>query len=223
MIDRHTANTVAFVIFVVLLVVGIGLISEVGPSFDAPEKKTTVVESSAGAGTGKETTSTEKGNGKEGKSSKATKTVETPTGAPSTKETVTVENGERSFLERSLGESGLIGLQVAIVVLASFLVAALVQRALVGDFSVKIANLELAKIEEGSTKNTTALAGEVTALSNKLNELSEVQKKLLESLADSVLSLRQDSLKVGRTLLEQQEELNEIAAKVKSIEGKLGA
>jgi hypothetical protein len=218
MISRKTANGIALAIFLLLLVGGINLIIAVGPTFDSPDKRTTVVESSTGSGTGKETRATEEGEGKEGKSRKSTTTVEAPTGSPAGKKTVTVETGSRSFLERALGESGLIGLQVAVVILASFLAAALVQRALVGDFALKLGNvIELSALQEATTNNTVALTAEVA----DLQKTGKEQKAQLEALAQSVLGANKDSAELARAIVQQQEELGDARRRIASIEDKV--
>lgn len=176
MVKRRTANYVAFVVFVVLLIAGINLIIAVGPSFNPPEKTTTVVEIGSGTGRGKTTKSFEKEGRSKKRAAKRAITVERPTGKPVGKRTTTVEEGSRSFFERSLGESGLIGLQAAIVVLAAFLGAALTQRALVGDFSVKVGNLlELAATQDHVDDSATALAAKVSNLEDAVSKRSEKQ------------------------------------------------
>jgi hypothetical protein len=179
MVNRKTANYVASAVFAILLIAGINLIIAVGPSFDAPKKTTTVVEIGSGTGRGKTTKSFEKQGRSKKKAGKRSITVERPTGKPVGKKTTTVEEGSRSFVERSLGKSGLIGLQGAIVVLAAFLGAALAQRVLIGDFSVKVGNLlELSATQDHADDSATALAAKVADLEHVVGERSKNQDAL---------------------------------------------
>ncbi len=179
MVKRKTANLVALVVFFVLLLAGINLIIAVGPTFNPPEKTITVVEVGSGTGRGKTTKSFEKEGRSTKRAAKRAITVEKPTGKPVGKRTTTVEEGSRSFFERALGESGLIGLQAAIVVLAAFLGAALTQRALLGDFSIKVANLlELAAAQDHIDDSATALAAKVSSLEDAVRERSEKQNAM---------------------------------------------
>lgn len=182
---RHTANLIALVVFCVLFAAGILAIVAVGPTFDSPTKTITVLEVGHGEGTGKRTHSFEKeGLGpQKGKLGKRTYSAEAPTAGSSSKRTRTVEEGSRTFLERSLGKVGLIGLQVATVLLASFLAAALVQRALVGDFSVKVGSLlELSALQDAAAKPATDLAASVTTLEATVREGTKNQEGLAKLL-----------------------------------------
>lgn len=190
MVKRKTANYVALVVFVVLLIAGINLIIAVGPSFNPPEKTTTVVEIGSGTGRGKTTKSFEKQGRSKKRAGNRVITVERPTGKPVGKRTTTVEEGSRSFFERALGESGLIGLQAAIVVLAAFLGAALTQRALVGDFSVKVGNLlELAATQDHVDDSATELAAKVSKLEDAVSKRSEKQDAMAVRAEETMIGL----------------------------------
>ena len=66
--------------------------------------------------------------------------------------TTTTTSGERTTLERVLGDGGVVMLQIAAVALAAFLAAAVVQRVLLGKYGgLKIGTLELGEIAEAST------------------------------------------------------------------------
>jgi hypothetical protein len=179
MVSRRTANLVALVVFLILLLIGIELIIAVGPTFDPPTKTTTVLEVGKGEGTGKRTSSFEKEGRSQKKAGKRISSVEKPTAGGSTKRTRTVEEGSRTFLERSFGKSGLIGLQVAVVLLASFLAAALTQRALLGDFSIKVGSLlELSALQEAVAKPAADITANVTTLEATVREATKNQEAL---------------------------------------------
>jgi hypothetical protein len=83
--------------------------------------------------------------------------------------TRTTEEGPRTFLERVLGDGGVLILQIAAAVAAAFLAGAIVQRVLLGEYALKFGNVEL-----------SAIAGASTA---GLEELKEGVKKLREESA----------------------------------------
>lgn len=219
MVKRKTANYAAFVVFVVLLISGINLIIAVGPSFDPPEKTTTVVEIGSGTGRGKTTKSFEKEGRSKKKAGKRATTVERPTGKPVGKKTTTVEEGSRSFLERSLGKSGLIGLQAAIVVLAAFLAAALTQRALVGDFSVKVGNvLELAATQDHVDNSATDLAAKVTKLQHTVRERSKKQ----DAMAAMTERTMVDIASTARAVAEVNHRVDKAEQQIATLKGAAG-
>lgn len=201
MAPRRVANTIAVAVFVVLLLAGVNVVAVAGPSFDPPTKFAKVTETSRGVGGGKLTRSVERDRTPPSRKlgSKVTRTVERPVNVPpSQKITRTEEEQPRSFVERVLGKSGLIGIQVAIVVLASFLFAAMVQKALIGDFSIKIGSLvELGLAQEAPTMKLT-------------NELASLQKsymkklKVLEPLSANFEQLNRKTEALGRLLAEQK-------------------
>ncbi|HEX6454889.1 MAG TPA: hypothetical protein VF009_00035 [Solirubrobacterales bacterium] len=217
MLDRKAASYVAFIVFVVLLIAGINLIVAVGPSFSPPEKTTTVVEIGRGAGKGKTTKSFEKEGRSKKKPGKRSITVERPTGRPFGKKTTTVEEGSRSFVERVLGKSGLIGLQAAIVVLAAFLGAALTQKALVGDFSLKVANLlEIAAVRDRAEDIEAALTARVTDLENSLAERSERG----DAMATATELVAAELVKVGQAVAVIDSKLAEAQSRLDTLEEK---
>jgi len=188
MVSRRTANFIALAIFLILLISGINLIIAVGPTFDAPKKTTTVLEVGRGEGTGKRTSSFKKKGRSKKKAGTRAYAAETPTAGGSSKRTMTVEEGSRTFLERSFGKSGLIGLQVAVVLLASFLAAALTQRALVGDFSVKVGSLlELSALQEAAAKPATDLTANITTLEATVREGTKNQEALAKLVAGTTI------------------------------------
>jgi hypothetical protein len=205
-VARKVADVAGLVVALVVAVAGIVLVIVFGPSFDPPQKATTVVERGVGPGLGKRTRTVEiekSGDSTSGK--KLTTTVETPSGRHPGKRTKTVEDAPRSFPERVLGESGLILLQAGIVLLAAFLAGAFVQRALLGDFSLKLGGvLELGAIQETTKiaeQTLVDLTAEVTTIkeaqadqakgANVARELSETVGSQLTRLSVVVAQLNQ--------------------------------
>jgi hypothetical protein len=192
MVHRKTANIAALVTAAVVLLVGLGLWLKIGPSFDGPEKTTTVVEVTKGEGRGKtthsfEVTSKPGGTGGDGagsaagRESKSTDSVERPFGGLAGKKSTTTEEGSRSFAERVLGESGLALLQVAVILLAAFLAAAFVQRVLIGDYALKIGPIDIGAAQEGKEealiKLGAELADNIKALKKEEVALAKLSRK----------------------------------------------
>jgi hypothetical protein len=177
-VSRRTANIVAGVL--VLVVAGIGVAVIVKDSkVTAPESKTTVTKGATEAVPASRKTTTETVR-KGGKAVSTTTTVEaqsaTPKRAPQTTETT--QAGERTFLERVLGDGGLVGLQVGVVLLAAFLAGALLQKVLLGDYSIKIGSLELAAVADASLgliKAVDTLRADVDALKGLADHLADTK------------------------------------------------
>lgn len=208
-VTREVADVIAFLVALGIAIAGFVFVLGDGPSFDQPEKKTTVVEASTGSGVGKSTRAVEieeSGGVKKGK--KSTTSVERPSGSPSGKETTTVERAPRSFPERTLGRSGLVLLQLGIVLLAAFLAGAFTQRVLVGDFALKLGGvLEIGALQERTVSTSDALEKLTAALtkleaanaqkadSEKVKELSDTLGNLSVTLTAAVTQLN-DRVKV---------------------------
>jgi hypothetical protein len=213
--DRKVANGIALGVFFVVLLFGLFLVAEKGPELGRPETRTRVIENSRGNGPAKKTNSKERSRQKPGsKSQSSTYTSERSVGKPVRKTSLTIEHGSRSLLERSLGESGLVGLQVALVIFASFLFAGLVQRALLGDFAVKIGNFELGALEEGkeATQKLTAQLADLEERFSKMKTATEAQKEQLDGLNEQVRLGDRGSATIAKIIKKQGERLGAIEA-----------
>jgi hypothetical protein len=212
-ISRGVADAVALLAFIVLLVAGINVMAADGPEFGTPEKHVTVIETSNGPGTGKRSDSVSHEPGEGTPVNKTSKTFEHEHGKPSRTKTETNEEGERSFVERVLGKTGLIALQVAIVVLAAFLGAALLQRALLGDFSIKVGNLiELGQVKEAVNDNTSILTAEVKDTADK----TKAQEAVLDGVTKKVAKDEAVLAVVTRDVFQLKDEVKGLRAKPRS-------
>lgn len=121
--------------------------------------------------------------GPDGETRKITRTREGPPPGQQRKTTSTVEEGERTFLERILGDGGLRILQWALALFGAFLVGALIQKVLLGDYSIKLGSLEIAAATKASAKGIEELSARLTA-EVKAIEAANVkgEVKLVESL-----------------------------------------
>ena len=195
MVSHRAANWVAAVVAVVVLAVGGVLAATLGITLDPPKNTTTVVETGTGAGVGKksktvEATGVAKAQGTKGKKgrrqTKRTTTVEEGTGSPSGKKSVTTEEESRSFFERIGGKTGQIMLLLAVIVLAAFLAAALAQRLLLGDYSIKLGGFELAAAQEADTGNIEKLTAGVTKVSDELAKVDRELQERVEAVSDRI-------------------------------------
>lgn len=120
-----------------------------------------------------------------GKAPKTTKTVEDQSPAPARPKKVvsTTQEGERSFTERVLGDGGLIVLQIGAIVLAAFLVAALLQRLVLGQYAIKLGSFEL----PAAAVDTTADGLE--ALGTKIDEVEARGRADEASVRDDLVLL----------------------------------
>lgn len=146
-----------------------------------PEAKTTVTTDAVPEVPGAKKTTTEVVK-QRGTQTKTTTTTEqqAPTPAQPAKTETTIEKGERTFLERVLGDGGLVALQLGALLLAAFLAAALLQRILLGQYAITIGSLELPAV---ATAEVTADALE--ALDAKIDELDQQRR-------DGAANVRED-------------------------------
>jgi flagellin-like hook-associated protein FlgL len=206
-VEPRTANIAALLCALAVLVAGAIMFASIGPAFEAPTKTTTVVEASTGPGVGKRTKTTERNTPSPSPASeKTTTTVEAPKGSPSGKKTTTTEASQRSFTERILGHSGIVLLQIGVILLAAFLAGAFVQRVLLGDFALKIGGileLSAAQSVEGTAEDLTAKVAANTEALAALQKLDPAVKDMSLKLVD-----------VGSLLVQLSTRVMELEAKL---------
>jgi hypothetical protein len=166
---RVVADVLAVTVAVAIFVTGVVLLVGDG-DVTGPTSETTVVKERATPvpGARKETVTRPRAGQESGRSI----TVETQsrTGGAPRQTTVTTQAGERSLLERVLGDSGLVVLQIGVILLAAFVGGAVVQRIVIGDFSgIELGNLKLAALADASEKSTDKLKAEVVELRELLD------------------------------------------------------
>ena len=177
-VQRHAtalalaAAILAFAGFATLIVTSAG-----GPG--DPKATTTVTESGKHRPRAIHKRTLEVSRGPDGVTRKITRVREGPPPGQPRKTTSTVEEGERTFLERILGEGGLRILQWALALFGAFLVGALVQKVLLGDYSIKVGSIEIAAAAKASAKGIEGLNAKLTAV-EAANAEGEV--KLLKNL-----------------------------------------
>jgi uncharacterized coiled-coil protein SlyX len=206
---RKTADAVAIAVAIAVVVAGVFLVVVKGPSFDPPAKTTTTVEIGTGSGVGKKTETTEvnKSTNPKSVSEKSSTAVEQPSGEPAGKRTTTVEDSPRSFTERVLGESGLILLQIGIILLAAFLAGAFTQRVLLGDFALKLGGLlELGAVQEKAEQTLVGLTAKVAETA----DAQAKQQKSLEALADNVRDISAASVNVGLAIAQLRDRIEKL-------------
>jgi hypothetical protein len=171
---------------VAIAIVAVGAVFIVGDSDVLDPKSTTTVttaEVNAVSGTRKTTNEVVK---QKGTQTKTTTTTEEQPGTPSQpqKTVTTTAEGERSLLERVLGDGGLVVLQLGIVLLAAFLAAAILQRAILGEYAVKLGSLELPAL---APADTTADA--LDALETKIDKLDQDRRDGAATVTDNLAVL----------------------------------
>jgi hypothetical protein len=148
---------------------------DVGRDLEAPSSTTTVQKNAVEASDSSRTTTTVApgGAGEQGR----TTTVEKTNPARPAETTTTEETGERSFLERVLGDNGVVVLQIGAVLLASFAAGAVTQRVLLGEYGFKLGTFELSSIAGASSEALEKLKQQVAA------EIERVEREADEDLA----------------------------------------
>lgn len=90
-----------------------------------------------------------------------------------TQETTTVAARDQSLLERALGSAGLIVFRLALVLVAAFLTGAIVQRALLGKFAIKLPFVEIADLPAAAAASTEAITTVHQGLMKQIDALAE--------------------------------------------------
>jgi hypothetical protein len=159
---RTFVDVVAAIVAVAIAFVAIIVIAN--DSDLAGPKTTTVVSKdaiAASGGTRKTTNVVTKGpHGKLSRTVTREKNSATP--AKPAETTTTTEDGQRTFLERILGNGGLVILQIAVAVIAAFLAGAIVQRVLLGEYGgFKFGNFELSSVARASSTSVEKLGDDL--------------------------------------------------------------
>jgi hypothetical protein len=114
-------------------------------------------------------------------------TIETVPGsakkrATSTETTTTTAEANDSLLERALSTGGLVLFRLAIVAFAAFISGAVVQRAVLGRYALKLGVLELDDLSAATTDAVAALQAAITAIGDQEKALSShVGKRAAET------------------------------------------
>lgn len=117
-----------------------------------------------------------------------TTTIRKVPGKP-TETTINRQPAEGSWTERALGDSGLLLLRVAVVVLAAFLAAAAMQRLVMGDYALKVGPVEVPALTAASEDALTAIKADLEALGARLSKLESFRRVSLLDSSDTKRSL----------------------------------
>lgn len=130
MVNRSRANGLAAAAFALALIVGFVVLGDLG---EAGKAATVVTKEIGGDVPGTKKTTTVKTSKRGGDDDTTTTTEMTaPSSPPPTETTTTTGTGAQSTIERLAGEDGISLLQILVLLLGAFLVAALVQRVALG-------------------------------------------------------------------------------------------
>jgi hypothetical protein len=115
----------------------------------------------------------------------------------STETTTTTNEANDSLLERALSTGGLVLFRLAIVAFAAFIAGAVVQRAVLGRYSLKLGILELDDISAATTESVTALQTAIAslgakdkALSSSIGKNAAATNKAIKALSDQIDEIR---------------------------------
>jgi hypothetical protein len=118
-------------------------------------------------------------------------------GLVATSTTTTTNEANDSLLERALSTGGLVLFRLAIVAFAAFIAGAVVQRAILGRYTLKIGPLEFGDIQAATEEAVTTLKTALTslgdnekALSQDFNRQSAATKKAIRALSEQVEAIR---------------------------------
>ena len=179
---RTFTDVVSVLLFCGVLVAGLVFI--IGDEDITSPTTTTTAEKHAVDGTPAVTNTTtvkSKPAGKPGTTTTTTQVQGEKPGRPA-ESTVTTTEGERTTFERVLGDGGMIVVQLAAVVLAAFLAAAVAQRVLLGEYGgLKLGALELGAIARASTAGLDELKQAVQKLREDAATAEDVNKAQEES------------------------------------------
>lgn len=190
---RGAADLTAALVAVAVAGIGIGVIANDSHVL-APRSTTSVTKRAVGhtSATHKQTTVVTRTRGKPTTRMTTSERVPGTPRQPRTT-TVTTQTGERTFVERVLGDGGLFVLQIGVVLLAAFLSAAMVQRVIVGQFGgLELGTFKLSEIASASTSGIEALGDDLkklreeAATAKDLKALDELRRNDLAALKEDL-------------------------------------
>jgi hypothetical protein len=159
-------------------------VTEPGTTATPGTKKTTTTTTVAADGTKQIITAVEE-------------TIATSAGGPQAKEvTTSTSEANDSLVERGLSTGGLVLLRLAIVAFAAFIAGAVVQRAVLGQFGIKLGVLELGDVAAGTEQASEEIKAEFAkfrAIDKSLVDGRKrdraLTKKLVNTLAAQIAEL----------------------------------
>lgn len=201
---RTVVDVLAAIVVLGVLAAGVALI--VGDDdLSGPETTTTVSKHAIDAtpGTTNRTTVVTRTSQSAAKPDPVTRTKTTQvlgaTGPKPAETTTTTEAGPRTVLERVLGDSGLVVLRVAAIVVAAFLAGAVVQRVMVGEYGgFKVGSLELTAVARASTEGLDELKQALIDLGRKAATQADLKKARQESHREDAATNRELALQLIR-------------------------
>jgi hypothetical protein len=107
-------------------------------------------------------------------------------------EKTTTSEAERSFAERSLASGGLLLLRLGAVAVAAFLAGAVVQRAILGRFDVKLGPFELPEAKQTAEASEAALAAVQEELGRQV-QATDGAMRLAAGTADALAALHAET------------------------------
>jgi len=218
MAGRQTANLCAAVVFFVVLIIG-GLVIDRNDVVEHP-KTTTVVTKSSVQKSATSQKSTQVVRSAQGRTKTRT-TWTTRTAAPAvpqSTETTTVDGGQ-SFIERMLGDNGVVFLQIGVVLLAAFIAGAAIQRVLVGQYGgLKAGSFEIAELANLSDETVEKLQAALAALQQDSSAQLGAMKADVKTIRTRLARTRKESRALDSELSNQ---LSKILSRLAKVEEKV--
>jgi hypothetical protein len=203
-------NVLSKLAAVAVLIVGVVVVAnhanDVGDDPDKEPTSTTIVTQKTGAhgDRPKVTTTTLTKAG-----TKQATVVRTASGTQ-TQRTTTVAPRDRSLVERALGGSGLIFFRLGLVLVAAFLAGAIIQRALLGKFAIKLPFVELGDLPVTASASTEAIEALRADANKQINVLTEQIDARLSSDASKLEVALATLAAVSRVLSQLERRVAEI-------------
>lgn len=218
MASRGTANLIAVVVFFAVLLVGAAVIGA-NHRVEHPTTTTTVTKSAvAASNTSQRSTQLVAGARGRPQARTTTTTISKTPASPESTETTKVSGG-RSLIERLLGDSGVVFLQIAVVLLAAFIAAAAIQRVLVGQFGgLKVGSLEVSEIANVSDESVAKLQAALAAAQQESSKKLGAVKADVKTIRTRLARTTKESSALDSELSSQ---LSLIASRLANVESKL--
>jgi hypothetical protein len=215
---RASANLVAMVVFFGVLLAGAGVVGA-NHHVEHPTMTTTVTKSAVAASTTSRRSTEVVGAGKRRAKATTTTSKTTVPATPQSTETTSVHGG-RSLIERLLGDSGIVFLQIGVVLLAAFIAAAAIQRVLIGQFGgFKLGALEVGEVANASDETIQKLQTALTTVQQESSKRLAAVKADVKTMRTRLAKATKESSALDSQLSDQ---LSLITSRLASVEEKLG-
>ena len=221
MTSERTATVVAAVAAIAVLVLG-GLfiigsaLEHRAPLFNDPTEPrivTTTVTHVVGSGqtpSPKTTKTVTKTRTRPGKRAQTTTTIVTETPGTSSDTTTTTNEANDSLLQRVLTGAGFLFFRLALLCAAAFLAGAVVQRALLGRFAIKIGPVEIPELPAAAAASKNAISRVQASIKSQISKLTQSVGAQLKENSDATAHVGELAADAARAVSELQKRVSEL-------------